>query len=532
MGQTPAAPTAAPATAAPTTSPSAAATNSAPTTTAEPTAETQKPEPIPGAPTEPPAAQGSVPGTPAATDAVTGTADPAAGTLVNEPSVGQAEIATPPAETPAPAATAPATTAPATAAAPAPDAIPAPAAPAASEPTAPVVTPAMPEPAATAPAAPAAPATPAEPAPAAPAPEAPATAPAAAEPTAPSPAEAPAAESATPAPAEAPTAAEAPAEPAAATAAPEGSAAPNAEAPADIAAPEAAATAPASPPAEVPAAEAAAPGAAATTHTATHQEITDVAFSFEGPFGKFDQFQLQRGLQVYTEVCAACHGLRYVPIRTLADPGGPGLPEDQVRAYAATMEIDDAETGETRPRLPSDHFPHNTAAGAPDLSVMAKGRAGFHGPYGTGINQLLHGIGGPEYIYSILTHYTGETKEEAGETFYGNTAFPGGWIKMPPPLSDDQVTYEDGHPATTSDEAKDVAAFLMWTAEPKMMARKQVGLVSVIFLIGLTMLLYMTNKRLWWPIKHPTLRRKAIAATGETVRTTEVRTTTTTVDRV
>lgn len=88
--------------------------------------------------------------------------------------------------------------------------------------------------------------------------------------------------------------------------------------------------------------------------------IEDISFSFEGPFGTFDQFQLQRGLQVYTEVCAACHGLRYVPIRTLSDASGPGLPEDQVRAYAAElMPIVDAETGEERPRVPTDHFPRD-----------------------------------------------------------------------------------------------------------------------------------------------------------------------------
>lgn len=243
--------------------------------------------------------------------------------------------------------------------------------------------------------------------------------------------------------------------------------------------------------------------AAAEPAEAPHQEISDVAFSFEGPFGRYDQFQLQRGLQVYTEVCSSCHGMRYVPIRTLGDTGGPDLPDDQVRAYAATMDIDDPETGESRPRLPTDHFPTVTGEGmGPDLSVMAKARAGFHGPYGTGISQLFNGIGGPEYVYSILTHYTGETKDEAGTTYYENTAFPGGWIAMPPPLSDDLVTYEDGHPAMLQDLATDVSAFMMWTAEPKMMARKWSGLVSVIFLIGLTVLLYLSNKRLWWPVKH------------------------------
>ncbi|WP_240558678.1 cytochrome c1 [Paracoccus contaminans] len=236
---------------------------------------------------------------------------------------------------------------------------------------------------------------------------------------------------------------------------------------------------------------------------AAHQEIHDVAFSFEGPFGKYEQFQLQRGLQIYTEVCSACHGLKQVPLRTLHDAGGPGLPEDQMRAYAQALTIPDPATGEDRPREPTDYFPTITGEGmGPDLSLMAKARAGFHGPYGTGISQLFNGIGGPEYIYSILTGYTGKTKEQAGATFYENKAFPGGWIGMPPPLSDEQVTFEDGSPNDLHSEAKDIAAFLMWTAEPKMMARKQAGLVSVLFLVVLSALLYLTNKRLWWPLKH------------------------------
>lgn len=236
-------------------------------------------------------------------------------------------------------------------------------------------------------------------------------------------------------------------------------------------------------------------------HGAAH--IEDIDFSFEGPFGKFDQFQLQRGLQVYTEVCSACHGMKFVPIRTLHDDGGPGLPEDQVRAYAASLtEITDAETGEDRTRLPTDHFPAVSGDGmGPDLSLMAKARAGFHGPYGTGLNQLINGIGGPEYIHAILTSYTGEEMEQAGSVFYENTAFPSGYIAMPPPLSDDLVTYEDGTPATVDQMARDLSAFLMWTAEPKMMDRKMVGLVSVLFLIVLGSLLYLTNKRIWAPHK-------------------------------
>lgn len=229
--------------------------------------------------------------------------------------------------------------------------------------------------------------------------------------------------------------------------------------------------------------------------------IEDVAFSFEGPFGKFDKNQLQRGLQVYTEVCSSCHGLKFVPIRTLADEGGPQLPEDQVRAYAKNFSVVDKDTGEDREAVATDHFPANTGAGAPDLSLMAKARAGFHGPYGTGMSQLFNGIGGPEYIHAILAGYSGETKEEAGETYYENHAFPGGWIKMAPPLSDDIVTYADGHPATVDAMAEDVSAFLMWTAEPKLMARKHMGFVAVLFLIGLSTLLYLTNKRLWAGVK-------------------------------
>ncbi|MBP9048874.1 MAG: cytochrome c1 [Tabrizicola sp.] len=229
--------------------------------------------------------------------------------------------------------------------------------------------------------------------------------------------------------------------------------------------------------------------------------IEDVAFAHEGPFGKFDQFQLQRGLQVYTEVCAACHGLKFVPLRSLSDAGGPGIPEDQVRAYAKQFTVTDKETGEDREGLPTDNFPANTNAGAPDLSLMAKARAGFHGPYGTGINQLFRGMGGPEYIHAILTGYTGEEKEEFGTTFYENHAFSTGWISMPAPLSDDQVTYADGTAATVDQMSMDVASFLMWAAEPKLMDRKNAGFVSVIFLLVLSTLLYLTNKRIWAGIK-------------------------------
>jgi ubiquinol-cytochrome c reductase cytochrome c1 subunit len=248
--------------------------------------------------------------------------------------------------------------------------------------------------------------------------------------------------------------------------------------------------------------------------------IEDVAFSFEGPFGKFDQNQLQRGLKVYTQVCAACHGLQYVPLRTLGDEGGPHLPQDQVFAYSETFEVFDRELDDFRTATPTDHFPAVTSAGAPDLSLMAKKRAGFHGPYGTGLSQLFNGMGGAEYIYSLMVGYH-EVPECAPEDFPGsyNAAFtaggypeeckddhghatvPGSWIAMGQPLWGDDVEYDDGTEATLEQQAEDVAAFLMWTAEPKMMARKHAGLTGVIFLTILSVLLYLTNKRIWAPIK-------------------------------
>lgn len=228
--------------------------------------------------------------------------------------------------------------------------------------------------------------------------------------------------------------------------------------------------------------------------------VQDFAFSFEGPFGRFDQGQLQRGLQVYTELCSACHGLEYVPFRTLADPGGPSLSDAAMRAYAAQFELFDAEIDDWRPASPTDHFPASSLDNAPDLSLMAKARAGFHGPAGLGINQLLRGMGGPEYIASMLVGFTGEESEQAGVILFENSAF-GGFMAMAPVLYGDDVVYADGTDASPEQVAQDVAAFLMWAAEPKMMARKEAGMTWVLFLIVLTVLLYFTNKKLWSPHK-------------------------------
>jgi len=262
---------------------------------------------------------------------------------------------------------------------------------------------------------------------------------------------------------------------------------------------------------------------AAVAESEVHVE--DFDFSFEGPFGSYDQNQLQRGLKIYTEICSACHGMELVAFRNLHDEGGPSLPEDQMRAYAAGFEVFDQSlddgAGDYRAATPADKFPGSSLSNAPDLSLMAKSRAGFHGPYGTGLNQLFKGMGGAEYIASLMTGYE-EAPECAPEDFEGsyNSAFaaggfpesciddhghhmvPGSWIAMGQPLYGEDLDFDDGHSNSLHHEAQDVAAFLMWAAEPKMMARKQAGLTGVIFLALLSVLLYLTNKRLWAPHKH------------------------------
>ncbi|SDF37794.1 cytochrome c1 [Rhodobacter capsulatus] len=255
-----------------------------------------------------------------------------------------------------------------------------------------------------------------------------------------------------------------------------------------------------------------------------NSNVQDHAFSFEGIFGKFDQAQLRRGFQVYSEVCSTCHGMKFVPIRTLSDDGGPQLDPTFVREYAAGLDtIIDKDSGEERDRKETDMFPTRVGDGmGPDLSVMAKARAGFSGPAGSGMNQLFKGIGGPEYIYRYVTGFPEENPACAPEGidgYYYNEVFQvggvpdtckdaagiktthGSWAQMPPALFDDLVTYEDGTPATVDQMGQDVASFLMWAAEPKLVARKQMGLVAVVMLGLLSVMLYLTNKRLWAPYK-------------------------------
>lgn len=238
-------------------------------------------------------------------------------------------------------------------------------------------------------------------------------------------------------------------------------------------------------------------------------------WSFAGPFGKFDQGQLQRGLKVYKEVCAACHGLSFVAFRNLADPGGPGYSPAQAAAFASEYKVKDGpdDKGEMFERngRPADYFPSpypneqaarasNGGAFPPDLSLIAKARG-----YERGFPQFIFDAfiqfqeKGPNYLDALMQGY--EDKAPAGfalpEGSYYNKFFPGHAIKMPKPLSDGQVTYDDGSPATVQQYAKDVSAFLMWTAEPHLEARKRLGLQVMLFLIVLSGLLYFTKKKVW-----------------------------------
>lgn len=238
----------------------------------------------------------------------------------------------------------------------------------------------------------------------------------------------------------------------------------------------------------------------------------NISFSFEGPFGTFDRAQLQRGYKVYKEVCAACHAMKFVSFRNLSQPGGPEFTEEQVKALAASFTVMDGPNGEgemfERPGLPSDRFPSpfpneqaarfaNGGAYPSDLSLITKYRPGWYGTF----NQLVNGIGGPQYVYSVLTGYQDPPAELAAEAPEGKSYNPyfasGPWIGMAPPLVDGQVEFDDGSPNTVSDMSRDLAAFLAWTAEPKMEERKSTGFMVMIYLGILALLLYLVKKRIW-----------------------------------
>ncbi|WP_342166288.1 cytochrome c1 [Methylobacterium sp. SD21] len=247
-----------------------------------------------------------------------------------------------------------------------------------------------------------------------------------------------------------------------------------------------------------------------------------VNWSFAGMFGRFDEAQLQRGFQVYKEVCSACHSMKLVSFRNLAQEGGPHFSASQVKALAATYQVKDGpnDSGEMfeRPGRPADTFPapfpNDQAAAAanggkapPDFSVIAKARTFSRGNL-TFLYDWLPFVGyteqGPDYIHGLLNGYKDAPKDfQVPDGGHYNLYYPGHIIAMPPPISDGQVTYaknDQGQPVvpeTVEQYGKDVSAFLMWAAEPHMMDRKALGFRVILFLIILSGLLYYVKKKVW-----------------------------------
>ena len=233
-----------------------------------------------------------------------------------------------------------------------------------------------------------------------------------------------------------------------------------------------------------------------SSNAAEKVEYLKTDWSFKGLFGKFDRGALQRGYQVYTEVCASCHSMKYLSYRNLAEKGGPEFTEQQAKAIAASFDVTDGPNSDgemfTRPGKLSDKFvmPYenvkaaqaaNGGAYPPDMSVLVKARGG-----------------GVDYIYSLLQGYedppAGITLDEGvhyNKYMYGNK------IKMSNPLSDGLVEYSDGTNATVEQMSKDVTTFLMWTAEPHLETRHQMGFKAIVYLIILTILVYFSMKRIW-----------------------------------
>ena len=229
-------------------------------------------------------------------------------------------------------------------------------------------------------------------------------------------------------------------------------------------------------------------------------EYLKTDWSFKGLFGKFDRASLQRGYQVYTEVCAACHSMKYLSYRNLSEKGGPEFSVAQVKAIAASFEVTDGPNADgemfQRPGKLSDKFvmPYenvkaaeaaNGGAYPPDMSVLVKARGG-----------------GVDYIYSLLQGY-----EEApsgmilDDGVHYNKYMYGNKIKMSAPLSDGIIEYSDGTNPSVEQMSKDVTTFLMWAAEPSLEARHQMGFKAIVYLIILTILVYFSMKRIWSRVK-------------------------------
>jgi cytochrome c1 len=230
-------------------------------------------------------------------------------------------------------------------------------------------------------------------------------------------------------------------------------------------------------------------------------EIARQSWSFAPPFGNYDNAQLQRGFQVYKEVCSNCHSMRLLSYRNLGEAGGPQFSPKAVEILASQIQVTDGpnEKGEMfqRPGRPSDRFRSpfandqlarlaNGGALPPDLSVIAKAREG-----------------GPDYIYALLTGFGSAPQGfQVAQGMHYNAAFAGHQIAMPPPLSDGVVAYTDVTKPTLDNYARDVSAFLMWAAEPKLEERHQVGGRVMIFLLGFLVILYLAKRAVWARLHH------------------------------
>jgi len=226
------------------------------------------------------------------------------------------------------------------------------------------------------------------------------------------------------------------------------------------------------------------------------KDLLKIDWSFVGPTGKFDRPSLQRGYQVYKEVCSSCHSMKYLSYRNLGQKGGPEFTLEEVKAIAASYDVEDGPNSEgdmfERPARPSDHFvnpyPNDNASIAanggaypPDMSVLVKARPG-----------------GANYIYSILMGYEEKPVDFVlDEGVYYNKYMDGNKIKMMSPLSENLIEYSDGTTASVDQMAKDVTTFLTWAAEPHLEARHRTGTKVIIYLILLATLVYFSMKRLW-----------------------------------
>ena len=231
-------------------------------------------------------------------------------------------------------------------------------------------------------------------------------------------------------------------------------------------------------------------------YSAEKQELLKTDWSFKGYLGKFDRGSLQRGYQVYTEVCASCHSMKYLSYRNLAEKGGPEFTKEEAKAIAANFEVTDGpnDDGEmfTRPARLSDKFVNpyqndkeamasNGGAYPPDMSVLVKARSG-----------------GADYIYSVLLGYVDPPSDiNLDDGVYYNKYMYGNKIKMPKVLEDGLVEYNDGTEANEEQMAKDVVTFLSWSAEPHLEARHKIGFKAIIYLIIITLLAYLSMKKIW-----------------------------------